>query len=225
MATTPHSSRNLSEVSIQPLSQFKIACVGTAALGCPYVRLKARCSAPSYASRNSCTLAETTESPPTAISTLSDPVSPSTSATTPYSSATCWIRGRWTGSQLTTTRLASSPNNTNSSATCCRGNVTLRPTPAGRADSTSATASPPSAQSRARTQQTPPATPHTTSAGGRGLNQSRADHGHQRALQRGFLLEIQSRRIAPHGAENLFRVLGRSKLHFGVNRRSGERRG
>src|ERR1700686_5877866 len=51
-----------------------------------------------------------------------------------------------------------------------------------------------------------------------GLDQARPDEGHQSALQRGFLLDIQLRRIAPQGSKNFFRILGRAKLQLGINR-------
>src|SRR6202790_3841549 len=51
-----------------------------------------------------------------------------------------------------------------------------------------------------------------------GLDQARPDEGHQSALQRGFLLDIQLRRIAPQGSKNFFRILGRAELQLSVNR-------
>src|ERR1700719_2901989 len=49
------------------------------------------------------------------------------------------------------------------------------------------------------------------------LDQARPYEGHQSTLQRGFLLDIQFRRIAPQSSENLFSILGRPKLQLGID--------
>src|SRR2546425_4201204 len=104
-------------------------------------------SAPSYSPLNSATDADTTTWPSILISTCCPTVSPMISAESPYFTAICWIPNRLPRSQEITTRLASSPNSTNSAGRPCAARFTFNPTPRGNADSASATATPPSEQS------------------------------------------------------------------------------
>src|ERR1041385_2666249 len=103
--------------------------------------------APSYPSRNSFTDADTTTRPSSLISTLSETVCPMTSAERLYFTASCWIRERLLWSQEMITRLASSPNRTNSGDKPLDTRSTLIPKPLANPDSASATANPPSLQS------------------------------------------------------------------------------
>src|SRR6185369_8727718 len=104
-------------------------------------------SAPSYTSRNSEIAADTTTRPSSLISTRSGAVSPINSAVMPYFTATCWILPKFSRSHEMTTRLASSPNRTNSGGSPSEVRSTFIPIPLASPDSTSATVIPPSEQS------------------------------------------------------------------------------
>ena len=84
---------------------------------------------PRKLSRNSETVADTTIWPSSLISTRPAAVSPITSAERPYFTATCWILAEVLRSQEMTTRLASSPNKTNSGGSPCEAKSTSTPMP------------------------------------------------------------------------------------------------
>src|SRR5450755_4385582 len=101
----------------------------------------------SYTWRNSETAADTTTRPSSLISIRSIAVSPINSAAIPYFNATCWILPTLSRSQEITTRLASSPNRTNSGGNPNDVRSTFIPMPLASPDSISVTAIPPSEQS------------------------------------------------------------------------------
>src|ERR1700690_1816542 len=167
MATTPHSSWNLSNIlAISPqLSALSYPSQTTwgqppsavrrseapqifqsAATASGSVR-SAFSSAPSYTLRNSEIAADTTTCPSSLISTRSGAVSPINSAAMPYFNATCSILPMFSRSHDMTTRLASSPNSSNSGGNPSDVTFTFIPMPLASPDSTSVTAMPPSEQS------------------------------------------------------------------------------